>query len=155
MSDELAALILHRAIEDKVVRYAKACDDCDWAEFETIFHPDVEVDFGADLGVPLLIGRDAIIGKLRSVREACGATHHLAGNVWVKERSADEVESHFHLRAFHRGKGALSEGVWDVMGEYRDIWRRVDGEWLVYRRAYLLRTTTGTMEAVVGEPLPA
>jgi 3-phenylpropionate/cinnamic acid dioxygenase small subunit len=150
MDDGLAGLHLHRAIEGQVHRYARACDESDWAALETIFSPDVEVDFGVELGIPLLKGANAIIDTLRSVREKCGATHHMVGNVMVVPRGENEAESSFHLRAFHRGLGIYADGTWDVMGEYRDVWRRDEKGWRIVRRHYVLRTFTGSMTSVLG-----
>jgi 3-phenylpropionate/cinnamic acid dioxygenase small subunit len=153
MVEEMAALLLHRAIEAKIIGYAKACDEADWARLDDIIDEHVEVSFDDQFALPAIAGRQALVTTLRSVRDQCSATHHLAGNVWVSDRRGDEVESHFHLRAFHRGQGIHAEGSWDVMGEYRDLWIMRPEGWRVLRRHYLLRATVGRVEDILGGSL--
>jgi len=123
MSSEL--LLAEREIELAHGRYARACDSRDWAMFETVFAPDVMVEFR---GFPTLEGRDAVIAIIRSLLGGCGATQHLVGN-FVVTSAGKSAESRCYVRAFHAGLGDRAAVTYELMGEYRARWRRLPEGW--------------------------
>ena len=119
--------LVEREIQQGLGRYARACDDRDWKAFETIFAPDVTVEFP---GFSMLEGRDAVIANIRSHLGGCGPSQHLLGNYTVTA-AGKSAESHCYVRAFHAGTGDKAGITYGVMSKYRARWRRLAEGWRV------------------------
>jgi len=151
MDAALQELVLYRAIEEQVIRYARAVDDSHYEALADIFVPNVVVDFTKDHPeIPLIRGRDELVAVLKSVTEKCASTQHLVGNLIVSAKGKDGAESRVYLRTLHIGKGERKNVVWDVMAEYHDLWQRDDFGWRIVRRVHRSLGELGTMEALVG-----
>lgn len=126
----LERLLLERELHRVVCRYARVCDERDWASIDEVFSEDASADYGGWR----LRDRAAILAMLRAYLGGCGPTQHLLGNL-VIEVAGDFVTSRVSVRAAHRGAGELSEQTYDCMGEYLDRWTRTDHGWrIVHRR---------------------
>jgi hypothetical protein len=137
MSSEL--LLAEREIEMALGRFARACDDRDWAAFETVFAPDVTVDFP---GFFAMEGRDAVIANIRSLLGGCGPSQHLIGN-FVVTAAGKSAESRCYTRAFHAGLGDRAAVTYEVMGEYHAHWRRLSEGWRVTEWVMKVRCELG------------
>ncbi len=127
---ELERLLLERELHRVVCRYARVCDERDWAAIDEVFSEDASADYGGKK----LLNRAAIAEMLRDHLGGCGPTQHLLGNL-VVEVAGDIVTSRVSVRAAHRGAGNLREQTYDCMGEYLDRWVRTEHGWrIVHRR---------------------
>ncbi|HSW17908.1 MAG TPA: nuclear transport factor 2 family protein [Ramlibacter sp.] len=125
----LERLLLESELHRVVCRYARLCDERDWAAIDEVFSDDASADYGGWH----LRDREAILAMLRDHLGGCGPTQHLLGNL-VVDVAGDVVTSCVSVRAAHRGASELSEQTYDCMGEYVDRWTRTDHGWRIVRR---------------------
>ena len=109
-------------------RYGDAIDDRDWDRLERIFTTDAVFDL-TDLGVPLLVGLDAI--KRFMDRDAQHPKTHMMTNVYVDEVSSG-VKLYFRIVAMQ------SKGLMGTASYYDDVVKTPDG-WRVKHRIVTLR----------------
>ncbi len=127
---ELERVLLESDLHRVVCRYARLCDERDWAAIGDVFSENASADYGGrHLSDP-----PAIVAMLSTHLDGCGPTQHLLGNL-VVEVAGDVVSSRVSVRAAHLGAGELHEQTYDCMGEYHDRWTRTDRGWrIVHRR---------------------
>jgi hypothetical protein len=137
MSNEL--LMVEREIHLALCRFTRACDERDWAAFETVFAPDVFMEFP---GFFSLEGREAAIDSIRSHLGGCGPSQHLIGNL-VVTTAGKSAESRCYTRAFHRGKGKKAKLTFEAFGEYGVRWRRLPEGWRAVEWRMTVQTEMG------------
>ncbi|GAB2651582.1 nuclear transport factor 2 family protein [Prescottella soli] len=118
-----------REIYRSIVRFARAMDQRDWAEIETIAAEDME----ADLGTGRLGSRREMIALTRSFLDDCGPTQHLVGNVLI-DIDGDTARSRAYVADMHLGTGELEGKFFRTIGDYHDEWRRTVDGWRMVRR---------------------
>jgi len=139
MSDALIDVLLaEREIHRTLVAIERAMDERDWGALGGMLLPDAT----ADLGMGTLMGREAIIGLIRSFLDACGPTQHLLGNVLIAVQG-DEATSRAYVSDVHKGTGEKSALTFSTLGDYHDRWRSVEGIWRLVHRTKLNRATLG------------
>lgn len=118
-----------REIYRSIVRFARAMDDRDWAEIETI----AAEDFTADLGTGPLGSCSEMIALTRSFLDDCGPTQHLIANVLI-DIDGDTARSRAYVADMHLGTGALEGQFFRTIGDYHDEWRRTENGWRMTQR---------------------
>lgn len=147
MSIEL--LLAEREIHRALVRFARAMDERDWSALDAI----VREDATADLGTGPLRGRAAIVAQMRSFLDDCGPTQHLLGNLLVDVALAsDTARSRVYVSDMHLGQGEKAHLTFSTLGDYHDLWRRVDGIWQLAHRTKLNRALLGDIRVLGAGP---
>ena len=145
---DLEFMLVERAIEREVVRFARAMDERDWDTIRKIMLPDAT----ARLADQDLKGPEEVVGKIRSFLDRCGPTQHLVGNVLVAIGSdGASATSRAYINDRHVGTGERSGLIYATLGEYFDKWEKHDGAWRMRHRTKDNRARTGTLE-VFGLP---
>lgn len=142
MSAEI--LLVTREIEAGLIRYAHACDQRDWAAFESVFAPDAIADYAGEFQ---LQGREAIVDNIRAHLGGCGPTQHMLGN-FVIATAGKSADSNCYIRAFHRGKGDLAHLTYEAIGSYTAHWRRLPSGWRVLEWTMRVDCEIGTREVL-------
>jgi len=141
---DLDSLLAEREIAHGLYRYARACDQRDWAGFDRVFAKDAEANYG---GAYQFKGRAAIVASIRSLLGGCGPSHHLMGNTEIAA-SGDGALSRVYIRAFHRGAGEKAHLTYECMGEYEASWRKLEEGWRVVHWRMRVDSETGTQEVL-------
>jgi 3-phenylpropionate/cinnamic acid dioxygenase small subunit len=142
--DALQRLLLERDIGLAVGRYARMCDERDWAAMAEIFSADASADYGGWR----LPDRAAILDMLRSHLEGCGPTQHLLGNLQVAIDDTGIVASRTAVRAAHRGAGAMADQTYDCLGEYHDRWDHTAAGWRIAHRRMVVTLEYGSRKVL-------
>lgn len=129
----LDRLLMEREMHLVLCRYARACDERDWAAMHEVFTPDCVADYVSKFGAWHCPDRDAIVSMVRQNLGGCGPTQHLLGNLLV-ENVQGTWRSRMNVRAAHRGVGELKDLRYDAMGEYIDEWALTPAGWRIARR---------------------
>lgn len=140
MSAELQRLVDERAIEQCLIRFARAMDYRDWAAFDDLVCEDAT----AEMGTGLLHGRAAMVALMRQYLDHCGPTQHLLGNVLVSV-DGDEATSHAYVHDLHLPAGGANTPTFHTLGDYHDRWRRIDGVWRMTSRVKDNRAHVGSL----------
>ena len=90
-------------------------------------------DAQGDFGTGHLVGSSAIIELIRGFLDPCGPTQHLLGNVIV-DVDGDVATSRAYVHDVHLNAAADPSVRFYTLGDYRDTWRRDDGDWRLAER---------------------
>ena len=114
-------------IKDKLIDYAKSLDERNWSNLENIFDQSATAEYGNDsIGLKFLSNsRDEIIEMCMSNLNGCGFTQHLLGNFDIKFKN-DTAESSCYVRVYHVGKEPNQNEFYEMFGEYKDNWRKIN-----------------------------
>ena len=131
------------AIQEAVLRYARAVDRGDWHGVRSAYHPDAYDDHGEFKG-----SVDALIAWLEDRFAGIDNGMHFIGNCLVEMTGADSAltETYFiSHRVQGSGDNATCRQGW---GRYVDRFeKREDGVWRVARR-------TVVMDSIIELPVP-
>ncbi len=141
----LEILLAVREIQAAHSRYARALDERNWDQLDTIFAPEVQADYGG--GEFRTDGRAALVAMIRSHLDGCGPTQHLLGTPDV-EVLGNQASSRIYVRAAHRGVGARSDLTYEALGEYRAQWRRTTVGWRAERWDLRVSLEMGSREVL-------
>ena len=144
MEQELAELLAIRAIEQNIIRFARAMDDRDWETNRAIMAEDVV----ADMGRGRLEGPQAVIDLMRLYLDRCGVTRHLIGNIVVKV-SGTSATSRAYVRDIHLAAEGGDETFY-TLGDYHDRWEWRGGAWLMVERIKHNRANVGSISRIFG-----
>ena len=103
---DIEHLLLEHQLNQVLARYARACDQRDWAALDEVFVQEATADYGGSLH---LQGRGPIVAMIRAHLGGCGPSQHLLGNLLVEARDG-AVASRVYVRAAHRGTGDQAAG---------------------------------------------
>jgi hypothetical protein len=140
MTNEL--LLIEREIHLALCRFTRACDERDWAAFETALAPDISMEFPGFFAIE---GRDAVIASIKGQLGGCGPSQHLIGNL-VVTAAGKSAESRCYARAFHRGRGDKADITFEAFGEYVVRWRRLAEGWRAVEWTMAVQTEMGSRE---------
>jgi 3-phenylpropionate/cinnamic acid dioxygenase small subunit len=143
----LERLQLEHALHAGVCRYARMCDERDWAAFDSVFARDATADYGGHA----LADTAAILAMLRRNLGGCGPTQHLLGNLLVEIGPDQQVRSRTAVRASHRGAGDRAELSYDCIGEYHDRWTLTAAGWRIAHRSMRVTLEQGTRRVLRAE----
>lgn len=134
---------LVQALHEVLVRYARLCDERDWAQIARVFAPTATAEYGG------YAVRDpaAIERMLRRSLTGCGPTQHLLGNLTVAI-DGDVPLSRIAVRALHRGAGARADMVYECIGEYHDRWQLGADGWRIVQRRMVVAFELGSREVL-------
>jgi hypothetical protein len=135
-------VLVTREIELGLGRYARACDQRDWALLDTVFAPDAAADYSGGI---VLQGREAIVASIKSFLGGCGPSQHMLGN-FVITTAGKSADSRCYIRAFHRGKGDKAHLTYEIFGEYTAHWRRLPEGWRALEWGMRVDCEMGTRE---------
>ena len=138
-----------RDIYRNIVRIARAMDERNWPEIESLVAPDATGDFGTG---SLTSGAE-IIALLRAFLDECGPTQHMIGNVLI-EVSGDTATSRSYVADMHLGTGDLEGQYFRTLGDYHDTWARTANGWKLTRRHKLHHGTMGDI-SVLSHAMPS
>ena len=127
---DIEQLLLEHQLNQILTRYARACDQRDWAALDEVFVQEATADYG---GSHHLQGRGSIVAMLRAHLGGCGPSQHLLGNLLVETRDG-EVASRVYVRAAHRGAGNLCDMTYESLAEYQDRWVSTPSGWRIAHR---------------------
>ena len=127
---DIKQLLLERELNAVLSRYARACDQRDWAAMDDVFLQEATADYG---GLHQLQGRGPIVAMIRVHLDGCGPSQHLLGNLLV-ESSDSTIVSRIYVRAAHRGAGSMQGLTYESLAEYQDRWVSTSDGWRIAHR---------------------
>jgi SnoaL-like domain len=140
--NRLQVLCDERDVERRLILFARAMDERDWAAMSEILAEDAQGDFGTGR----LQGSAAIVEMIRGFLDSCGPTQHLVGNV-VIDVDGDAATSRAYIHDVHLSSGADPSTRFYTLGDYRDTWqRRADGSWCLTERVKSNRAYIGSLD---------
>lgn len=132
------------AVMQILIEYAKACDNRSWTNFDSIFTPEVSVDYAGEI---VIDGRDKVVAMIRSMLGGCGPTQHLLGNHEITI-DGNNAQSRCYVRAIHAGLGEEAQTVYEVWAEYHDNLERTSDGWRIFQRTMLVHKETGSRDVL-------
>lgn len=134
----LRRLVDVHAIQEVMLRYARAIDRNDGEAMMGIFWPEGVDDHGMYKGTA-----EGFMRRSRKNRDAILSRHHLIGPAHVLSMDGDraKVETYTLFTAVlpaDDGDGTLGH----LAGRYRDLFEKRDGEWKVLRRLVIYDSVT-------------
>ncbi len=116
-------------------RYIRYMTHSLWDELEAILAPDIEASYSD--GKYTFSGRDSLLAFLRVAHDA--ATTQVVGfwHVMMQEmdfRGVDEAHGIWAMYHFYLDKNELQQ--LEMFAYYDDVYRRIDGRWLLARTGY-------------------
>jgi 3-phenylpropionate/cinnamic acid dioxygenase small subunit len=139
----LEELADRRAIEDLLVRYARALDSRDWPLLGQVFLPHSVAIYDGIRND----GLDAIVDICRLSLEPLTASQHFLGNVAV-DLDGDRATSSCYLHAQHYRAGARGLSTYVMAGTYRDRLVRTADGWRIEHRELEITWTDGNAALV-------
>lgn len=116
-------------------RYIRYMTHSLWAELERVLTPDVEASYSD--GKYSFSGRDALLAFLRGAHDAASTQVLGFWHVTMPEiefRAADEARGIWAMYHFYLDKQDMQQ--LEMFAYYDDIYRRMDGRWLIARTSY-------------------
>ena len=132
-------LVDRQQIEDTIYRYASTIDAKDYSRLRTVFADDAVAQYGS---APEIRGADAIVKWIEEMCVDQGFQHHMI-NVYHVDFEGDEARSLVYHTS-HQTRRQEPDTDHLIVGRYRDVLRRVDGEWKIVDK----RMELGWMEDV-------
>ncbi|MGV0157898.1 nuclear transport factor 2 family protein [Mycobacterium colombiense] len=139
-SQSVLAAVDERAIEQLLIRFARAMDDRDWPSLAAILAENAIADFGTGEQR----GSAAVIDLIRSYLDRCGTTQHLLGNVLVHV-TGDTATSRAYVRDLHLSTGE-PQATFYTLGDYHDRWERRGAQWRLVERIKDNRGIVGSLD---------
>ena len=146
-AQSLATLLDERAIVAVATRYCRALDTKDWSALDTIFLPDANADLAS---TSELIGRDAIVDRIRSALSHLDDSQHLVGNHEVHV-DGDSATHRCYLQAQHVRRAAAGGPNYLVGGRYEDRLVRTAEGWRIAYRTLVVMWTDGNLAVARGD----
>jgi ketosteroid isomerase-like protein len=143
----LALLLDERAIVAVATRYCRALDTKDWAALDTVFLPDANADLASDSE---LIGREAIVNRIRTALINLDDSQHLVGNHEVQV-DGDTATHCCYLQAQHIRSAAIGGQNYLVGGRYEDRLVRTPDGWRIAYRTLVVMWTDGNLAVARGD----
>ena len=137
----LSILLDERAVVAVAMQYCSALDTKNWAALDEVFLADATADLAS---TSELIGRVAIVERIRAALSQLDDSQHLVGNHQVVVDG--DVASHScYLQAQHIRRAAVGGPNYLVGGRYEDrLVRTVDG-WRIAHRKLVVMWTDGNL----------
>ena len=135
----IGQLLLERELYRVLCRYARACDERDWAAMAQVFTPACVADYGGHH----CANRETIVAMIRAHLGGCGPSQHLLGNFLVDHSGAAAPSSRISVRAAHRGSGDRKALRYEALGDYLDHWVLTVEGWRIARRTMCMTLEMG------------
>lgn len=120
-------------IKELRASYCYCLDRQDWEQFTTLFTDDVVLDFGARIGRKK--GQEGIEELTEFFDDLYETSSLMVTNPKIAI-DGDTATGHWYVdgrESFESGKTGLTQG------EYRDVYRRVDGDWTIAEMDFQLQ----------------
>ena len=117
----------HVAVQATLLDYCRFVDEGRAEDFAALFTEDCRQEDGREP----VVGRAAVLERVRKVLAHYAATSHHLSNISTAWVDAERVSATSYIYAWHRSHKGPDLEVW---GRYTDVLRRVDGRWLIERR---------------------
>ncbi len=140
----LQLLLDERDIIALAARYCRALDTKNWSQLDEVFLPDAT----AVLGAPnQLVGRDAIVDRIRTALDYLDDSQHLVGN---HEMTVDgDTGTHrCYLQAQHIRAVADGSPNYMIAGRYEDRVQRTPNGWRIAHRTLTVMWSEGNLTVV-------
>ena len=138
-TSEAATRALDRLlVREAIDAYGSHYDEGRMDEFEELFTEDAVLDFSPDPGYfpTPLVGREMISKHMRARQAEVAATsqrRHLTTNTLFTHLDDTTAHTESFLTVLAIDKGSNAPFV-NATGVYRDVFRKVDGRWLLAER---------------------
>ncbi len=143
-SHDLNRLIDERNIVAVATAYTWALDQHRWDDLRDVFAPDATATLGSD---ELLVGADAIIGRIRKALEFLDDSQHLVGNHEIT-LDGDAATHRCYLHAQHIRREAPGGPHYIVAGRYEDDMARTADGWRITHRNLAVMWIEGNRRVV-------
>ncbi len=143
----LSTLLDERAIVAVALRYCRALDTKDWSGLDTVFVPDATADLAS---TSQLVGRDAIVRRVRRALEHLDDSQHLVGNHEVAI-DGDTATHRCYLQAQHVRRAAVGGPNYLVGGRYEDRLACTADGWRIVHRVLVVMWTDGNVAVAHAE----
>ena len=144
MDDFIETQKSRTAIMQILIEYAKTCDNRSWPNFDSIFTPEISVDYGGEF---VIDGRDEVVAMIKSMLGGCGPTQHLLGNHEITI-NGNKAQSRCYVRAIHAGLGQEAQTLYEVWAEYHDTLELTSNGWRISQRKMLVHKETGSRDVL-------
>ncbi|MDR2283346.1 MAG: nuclear transport factor 2 family protein [Sphingobacterium sp.] len=145
MESILQNLIEERAISNQLSRLARIVDERNWDKLGDIYSEDVTFQYpGEDERKGLNTLRQALEAYLNN----CGPTQHMLSGDLITNIHNNKAESSVYAQAVHQGKGNNAHLFYNAYGAYADQWEKIDSEWKIVNRKFLVFQTQGDIAAM-------
>ena len=121
----LEELEARTAIEDKLKRFARAVDRCDWVLARALYHDDAWDDHGFFKGPP-----DPFLAHIAKMHEVQEHSMHFNTNVLIEFRAKDRAFVETYVLVLQR----FAERRVTASARYLDRFEKRRGEWRVAHR---------------------
>lgn len=135
----------HYDVTAVAVAYTWALDTNEWAALDNVFHPDATADLGG--GLPTLVGREAIVARIRQALEPLDDSQHLVGSHEVQV-DGDTATHRCYLQAQHVRHAATGSPNYLIAGRYEDELVRTPSGWRITYRRLTVMWSDGNLEVV-------
>ena len=124
------------AVSDTLLRYCSSVDVKDLATTRTLFTDDATASYG---GSDWIQGADRIVAWLDAMTHEQAYQHHLLSvyHVDIDPASPDEATALSYLTS-HQIHRDDPDTVLMLVSRYYDTLRRVDGQWLISKKEYVI-----------------
>lgn len=135
----------HYDVTAVAVAYTWALDTKDWAALDDVFLPDATADLGA--GRATLVGRDAIVERIRASLDPLDDSQHLVGSHQVSV-DGDTATHRCYLQAQHVRHAVSGSPNYIIAGRYEDDMVRTPSGWRIAYRRLTVMWSEGNIEVV-------
>ena len=144
---DLSMLLDERAIVAIATRYCRALDTKDWPQLDTVFIADATADLAS---TPELIGREAIVQRIRTALAHLDESQHLVGNHEVTIEG-DTATHCCYVQAQHVRLAADGGPNYLIGGRYEDRLVRTAEGWRIAHRTLIVMWSDGNLAVARGD----
>jgi 3-phenylpropionate/cinnamic acid dioxygenase small subunit len=131
-STEIRRLLDRAEISEVQLRYATGTDSRDWELFRSCFTDEVEVDFSAGFGQPVVrVSADDWVQGTAPRMESFKATQHMMTNLVVTFEDDDHATCVAYVRARHHLPNSTGGSDQTVYGYYTNRFERTAEGWKI------------------------
>ena len=117
-------------ISEVQLRYATGTDTRDWQLFRSCFTDEVEIDFSAGFGAPLVtLPADEWVRRTAPQMESFAATQHMITNLVITFDGNDRATCVAYVRARHHKPNTTGDSDQTVYGYYTNRFERTEHGW--------------------------
>jgi hypothetical protein len=140
----LRRLLDHAEISEVQLRYATGTDSHDWELFRSCFTDEVEVDFSAGFGQPVVrMSADEWVKATAPRMESFQATQHMMTNLVISFDDDDHATCVAYVRARHHLPNSTGGSDQTVYGYYTNKFERTSDGWRIASLKLTARWMTG------------
>lgn len=132
-------------VNKKIVQLFVASDNCQWSKLESIFAPQITLDYESMTGVPAApLTPKQIIDNWKSILPGFDATHHQLGN-FITEIEGNTAKVFCYGTATHYLPHKLGD-IWSVIGTYLFELKKNHHDWQITKMTFNFKYQTGNKQ---------